>query len=169
MMTIVNTALWYTGKLLKVNPRILITRRIFFFFYLGNAGCYMRCWMLAKPIVVMIFTIYVNQTSMLYDLSLYGDTGQSSSVQSLSCVQVFVTPWIAARQAFLSITNSWSLLKPCPLSQWCHPTISSSVVPFSSCHQSFAASGSFQMSQFFTSGGQSFGVSASTSVLPINV
>ena len=111
MMTIVNTALWYTGKLLKVNPRILITRRIFFFFYLGNAGCYMRCWMLAKPIVVMIFTIYVNQTSMLYDLSLYGDTGQSSSVQSLSCVQVFVTPWIAARQAFLSIANSWSSLK----------------------------------------------------------
>ena len=59
----------------------------------------------------MIFTIYVNQTSMLYDLSLYGDTGQSSSVQSLSCVQVFVTPWIAARQASLSIINSRCLLK----------------------------------------------------------
>ena len=56
----------------------------------------------------------------------------------------------------------------CPLSQWCHPTISTSVVPFSSCPQSFPASGSFQMSQFFTSGGQSFGVSASTSVLPMN-
>ena len=46
----------------------------------------------------------------------------------------------------------------CPLSQWCHPTISSSVVPFSSCLQSFPASGSFQMSQFFTSGGQSIGI-----------
>ena len=55
-----------------------------------------------------------------------------------------------------------------PLSQWCHPTISSSVVPFSSCLQSFPASGSFQMSQLFTSGGQSIGVSASTSVLPVN-
>jgi len=56
----------------------------------------------------------------------------------------------------------------CPLSQWCHPTISSSVVPFSSCLQSCPASGSFQMSQLFTWGGQSIGVSASTSVLPVN-
>ena len=57
----------------------------------------------------------------------------------------------------------------CPLNQWCHPTISSSVFPFSSHLQSFPASGSFQMSQFFTSGGQSIGVSASASVLPMNV
>ena len=56
----------------------------------------------------------------------------------------------------------------CPLSQWCHPTISSSVVPFSSRPQSFPASGSFQMSQLLTSGGQSIGVSASTSLLPMN-
>ena len=56
-----------------------------------------------------------------------------------------------------------------PLSQWCHPTISSSVVPFSSHLQSFLASGSFQMSQFFTSGGQSTGVSASASVSPMNI
>ena len=55
----------------------------------------------------------------------------------------------------------------CPLSQWCHPTISSSVVPFS-CLQSFPASGSFQKSHLFASGGQSIGVSASTSVLPMN-
>ena len=55
----------------------------------------------------------------------------------------------------------------CPLSRWCHPTISSSVVPFSSCPQSFPASGSFPMSQFFLSGGQSIGVSVS--VLPINI
>ena len=58
---------------------------------------------------------------------------------------------------------------PCPLNQWCHPTISSSVVPFSSCLHSFPASGSFQMSQLFTEGGQSIGVSASTSVLPMNI
>ena len=57
---------------------------------------------------------------------------------------------------------------PCPLSRWCHRTISSSVIPFSSCPQSFPASGSFQMSQLFTLGGQSIGVSASTSVLPMN-
>ena len=57
---------------------------------------------------------------------------------------------------------------PCPLSRWCHPTISSSVFPFSSCLQSFPASGSFQMSQLFASGGQSIGVSASAWVLPMN-
>ena len=56
----------------------------------------------------------------------------------------------------------------CPSSQWCHPTISSSAVPFFSCLQSFPASGSFPMSQLFTSGGHSIGVSASTSVLPMN-
>ena len=158
---------------------------------------------------------------------------QSSSVQLLSHVPLFVTPWITVLQVSLSITNSWSSLKltsiesvmpsshlilcrplfllppippsirvfsnelsrvqhfathglhhariPCPslsprvcsnsypLSQWCHPTISSSVVPFSSCLQSFPASGCFPMSQFFTSGGQSTGASASASVLPTNI
>ena len=57
----------------------------------------------------------------------------------------------------------------CPLRRCCHPIISSSVVPFSSCLQSFPASGSFQMSQFFASGGQNIGVSASASVLPMNI
>ena len=57
----------------------------------------------------------------------------------------------------------------CPLSQWCHPTISSSAVPFSSCLQSLSASESFPMSQLFTSGDQSIGVSASTSVPPMNI
>ena len=57
---------------------------------------------------------------------------------------------------------------PCPLSQWCHLIISSSVIPFSSCPQSLPESGSFPMSQLFTSDGQSIGVSASTSVLPMN-
>ena len=57
----------------------------------------------------------------------------------------------------------------CPLSWWCHPTISNSVIPFSSCLQSFPASESFQMSQLFTSDGQCIGVSASTSVLPMNI
>ena len=57
----------------------------------------------------------------------------------------------------------------CPLNWWCHPTISSSLFPFSSCPQSSSPSGSFQMSQFFTSGGQSIGVSASASVLPMSI
>ena len=57
---------------------------------------------------------------------------------------------------------------PCPLSQWCHPTMSSPVVPFSSCSQSFPASGSFPVSQLFASGGQSIGLSASALVLPVN-
>ena len=96
------------------------------------------------------------------------NTDQFSSVQSLSWVQLFVIPWSAVHQASLSIANSWSLLKLVSLSLWCHPTISSSAIPFSSGFQSFPASGSFQMSQFFTLGGQSIGVSASTSVLPVN-
>ena len=85
----------------------------------------------------------------------------SHSVQSLSRVRLFGTLWTAARQASLSITNSQSLLKLMSIESVFHPTISSSVVPFSSCLQSFPASGSFKMSLFFISGGQSIGVSAS--------
>ena len=93
---------------------------------------------------------------------------QFSSVQSLSRVQLFVTPWIAARQASLSITNSKSSLKLMSIESVIHPIVSSSVIPFSSCPQSFPASGSFPVSQLFASGGQSIGVLASTSVLPMN-
>ena len=101
-----------------------------------------------------------------------------SSVQSLSHVWLFATPWTAACQASLSITNSRSLLKlmsielVMPSHSTIHPshsTISSAVVPFSSHFQSFPASGSLQMSQFFSSSGQSFGVSALASVLAINI
>ena len=93
---------------------------------------------------------------------------QVSSVQLLSPVRLFVTSWTAACQASLAITNracsySW------PLSQWHHPTISSSVTPFSSCLQSLPTSGSFTVSQFFISGGQSIGASASASVLLMNI
>ena len=89
---------------------------------------------------------------------------QFSSVQSLTCVQLFATPWITARQTSLSITNSRSFLKLMPIESWCHPAISSSVVPFSSCPQSLPTSGSFPMSQLFLWGGQSIGVSASAYV-----
>ena len=91
------------------------------------------------------------------------------SVQSLSHVQLFATPWTAAHQASLSITNSQSLLKlmsmvlvmPSNHLILCHP--------LPSCPQSLLASGSFQMSQFFASGGQSIGFSASTSLLPMSI
>ena len=92
-----------------------------------------------------------------------------SSVQSLSRVRLFVTPRTAAHLVSLSITNSRKLLKFIPSSQWCHPTISSSVVPFSSCLQSFPASDSFPLSQFFASGGRSIGASASAPALPVNI
>ena len=92
---------------------------------------------------------------------------QFSSIQSLSHVWLFATPWTAAHQASLSIISSWSLLKlmsielvmPSNHLTLCCPLLS----------QSFPASGSFQMSQFFASGGQNIGVSASASVLPMNI
>ena len=65
--------------------------------------------------------------------------------------------------------SPWVCSDSCPLSWWCHPSISSSVIPFSSCLQSFSASGSFPMSPFYASGGQSIGVSASASVLSMNI
>ena len=79
-----------------------------------------------------------------------------------------VTSWTAARQASLYFTISWSCSDPGPLSWWCYLTISSSATPLSFCLKSFPASGSFPMSQLFTSGGQSIGVSTSASVLPMN-
>ena len=91
------------------------------------------------------------------------------SVQFSRSVMLFATPGIVAHQASLSITNSQVYSNSCPLSQWWHPNVSSSVIPSSSCLQSFPASGSFQMSQFFASGGKSIGVSASASVLPMNI
>ena len=104
----------------------------------------------------------------LEELMIVSCNSKFSSVQSLSRVWLFVTPWTAARQASLSITNSQSLLKlmsielvmPSNHLILCRPLL---------LHiQSFPASGSFQMSQLFTLGGQSIGVSASTSVLPMN-
>ena len=96
---------------------------------------------------------------------LWSLSSQFSSVQSLSRVRLFATPWIAARQASLSITNSQSLPKLMSI-ELVMP--SNHIIPFSSHLQSFPASGSFPKVQFCASGGQSTGVSASISVLPMN-
>ena len=93
---------------------------------------------------------------------------EASSVQSLSHVRFFATPWTVACQASLSITNSQSLPKLMSIESGMPSTTSSSVIPFSFCLQSFPSSGSFPMSQLFAWGGHSIGVSASASVLPMN-
>ena len=90
-----------------------------------------------------------------------------NSVHSLSCVWLFLTPWTGSTPGLPVHHQLWVYSNSCPLNQWCRPTISSSVIPFSSCLQSFPASGSFQMSQFFASGGQS--IEASASVLSMNI
>ena len=88
-------------------------------------------------------------------------------VRSLSQVWHFVTPWTTACQALLTFTVTWSLLKFMSIESVMPSNLSSSVAPFSSCSQSFPASGSFLMSQLFTSGGQGVGASVSASVLPM--
>ena len=110
------------------------------------------CCLICMGFYVFHFLSFtLNQTCQFLDI-------QSSSVQALSHVQLFAAPWAAARQTSLSTTNSQSLLDSCPLSRWCHSTISSSAIPSSSRLQSFPASGSFPLSQFSASGSQSIGV-----------
>ena len=92
-----------------------------------------------------------------------------SLVQSFSPVQLFATPWTVAHQASYPSSTPKACSNSIPSSWWCYPTISSSVIPFSSCLQSFPASGSFPVSQFITSGDQSIGASALASVLPMNI
>ena len=91
---------------------------------------------------------------------------QCSWVQSVSHVRLFATPWTTARRLPCPSPTPRACSNSCPSNWWCHPTISSSVIPFS-CLQSYSASGSLPMSQFFTSGGPSIGAT-SASVLPVN-
>ena len=102
-----------------------------------------------------VFSIYFSNKSNVWIFSL---------VQLVSRVQLFVTPWM--QHASPSPTPG-VCSNSCPLSQWCHPTISSSVAPFC-CLQPFSTSESFPVGQFFTSGGKSIWASASASVLPVN-
>ena len=110
-----------------------------------------------------IFMYYVGKCSSLFLLHFI------VVVQLLSCVWLSVTPWTAAHQASLPLSSLRACLSSCPLSQWCHPTISSSVISFFSSFQSFPASESFPMSWLFTPGGQSTGASVSASVLLMNI
>ena len=109
-------------------------------------------------------------SSMLFrlmrDKGLMRDSTYASSRQTLPVCNPMdcSTPGLPVHHELPGIYSN-----SCPLSQWCYPTMSSSVVPFSSHLQCFPASGSFPMSQFFTSGGQSIGVSASASALPMNI
>ena len=116
-----------------------------------------------------LFVAFINNITFYhsrFSKCFYSTVLLSLSVQfSCSVMSDSATPWTAACQTCLSMTNFQSLLKSRPSRQWCHPTISSSVTPFSSCLQSFPASGSFPMSQFLASGG----ASASASVLPMNI
>ena len=106
-----------------------------------------------------------------YFLFFSENCGKFSSVQ-FSCSVMSDSLWL---HGLLHTRLPWPLPTPracknsCPSSWWCHPTMSSSVIPFSSCLQSFPGSGSLTMNQFFTSGGQSIGGLASASVLPMNI
>ena len=93
------------------------------------------CTYMCKTFLYLHFTWFIHKSII--------------SVQSLSCVRLLATPWTAACQASQSITNSQSCSNSCPSSRWCHPTTSSSVIPLSSCLQSFPASGSFPESVLY--------------------
>ena len=102
-------------------------------------------------------------------MSLAQVTLVSQSAQLFSRVRIFVTPWPQHARPLCPSPTPGVYPNSCPSSQWCHPAISSSVVLFSFCPQYFLASGSSQMSQFFTSSGQSIRVSASATVLLMNI
>ena len=101
--------------------------------------------------------------------NIYIHSFNNSSVQSFSHVQILATPWLQHARLLCPSPAPVDCSNSCPSSWWCHPTISSSVVCFSFCLRSFPVSGSFQISQFFASGGQNIGGSASASVLPLNI
>ena len=124
-----------------------------FYIYIKNSNDKLN--MIRKWMIIHRFSIlWVRPLSVQFNRSVLSDSLQSHGLQHARPPCPSPTPRV--------YSNS------CPLNWWCHSTISSSVLPFSSCLQSFPASGSFPMSQFFTSGGQSVGVSASASVLPMN-
>ena len=137
------------------------------------------CPLLLLPSIVLSNRVFSNESALRI---WWPSTGASASA---SVLPVSIQGWFPLRLTDLpavpgtlkSLLHHHNLKSSilgacsnsCPLSWWYHPTISSSVVPFSSCLQSFSATGSFPMSQFLTSGGQSIGLSASATVLPMNI
>ena len=134
-----------------------------------NTFCYERRRSKRFKIYFISFKEHKNESKQSLWVSPFMSIIVFSSVQSFSHVHVFETPWIAGHQASLSITNSQSLLKLMSIES---VTPSNNLIlcyPLFLLPQSFPASGSFPMSQFFASGGQSIGVSASASVFPMNI
>ena len=124
---------------------------------------YLSLWIFIRPLRTKKFTLnYVNNSHNLQWI-MFQSIQLSHSIMSDSA-----TPWTEHIRHPCPSPTPGACSNSCPLNWWCHPTISFSVVPFSSCLQSFWASGSFPKSQFFTSGGQSNGLSASASVSPSN-
>ena len=123
---------------------------------------------------IISFLIWKSKENIIYlDIQSCGYKDEVklgiSSVQFLSPVLLFAIPWTAAHQASLFITNSWSLLKLISSSQWCHPTISFSAIPFSSYLLVFPSIRVFSNESVLKSGGQSIPFSALTSVLPMTI
>ena len=122
----------------------------------GKKYCSEQCIAYATICIqIKYIHIIIIFSSVQFNHSVVSDSLRPHGLQHARPPCTSPTPWVYPNSS--------------PLSWWCHQTISSSVIPFSSCLQSFPASGSFQMSQFFTSGGRSIGVSASASVLPMNI
>ena len=143
-------------------PRSSQSARLGFLCYLAVSHCFI-CDSVYEPVLLFQFIPHLPSSTVSTSpfftrfISPFFSRFHIVVVQSFSCVWLFAIAWTAAH------------LKPCLLSQRCHPTISSSVITFSSCLLPFPASGSFPMSQFFASGGQSIGASSSASVLPMNI
>ena len=120
-----------------------------------------------------LFSLYINTVILLYTTLPLRFSYKKINILIISFqfshVQLFATLWLQHSRPPCPSPTPRVYSNSYPLSRWCHPAISSSVVPFSSYLQSFPASGSFPMSQFFTSGSQNIGVSASASVLPMNI
>ena len=122
----------------------------------GKKYCSEQCIAYATICIqIKYIHIIIIFSSVQFNHSVVSDSLRPHGLQHARPPCTSPTPWVYPNSS--------------PLSWWCHQNISSSVIPFSSCLQSFPASGSFQMSQFFTSGGRSIGVSASASVLPMNI
>ena len=120
--------------------------------------------------MIHLFISSVNLSAVFYSFQCANILHILPSVQfSCSDMSDSLRPHGCSTSSFPVHHQCSELTHSCPLRRWCHPTISSSVIPFSSCLQSFPASGSFQMSQPFASGGQSNEASASASVLPMNI